>query len=79
MEVSQKVALNNPSKNRNDRYLPGTDTQRMKGIQQCYYLSAGDQRRVVLRGDKVDYIHAVFVNVKTSMFFHWCWNRFIVA
>ncbi|CAI8058578.1 Receptor-type tyrosine-protein phosphatase alpha [Geodia barretti] len=44
MEVSQKVGLNNPSKNRNDRYLPG------------------DQWRVVLRGDKVDYIHAVFVN-----------------
>ena len=51
----------------------------MKDIQSCYYLSAGDQWRVVLRGDKVDYIHAVFVNVKTSMFFHWCWNRFIVA
>ena len=44
----------------------------MKDIQSCYYLSAGDQWRVVLRGDKVDYIHAVFVNVKSSMFFTDC-------
>ena len=69
MEVPQKVALHNPSKNRNDRYLPGIILlgSYMHNKSAHLHLPAGDQWRVTLRGDKVDYIHAVFVDVNACI------------
>ena len=62
-DISCLEALQNPNKNRSNRYLPG---MRYTGNLCCVNLkhaNTGDVCRVILRGDQDNYINAVYVNV----------------
>ena len=63
-DVSRSEALRNPTKNRNNHYLPSNARNSVTLLKITFVpVLIGDDWRVILRENEGDYIHAVFVNV----------------
>ena len=63
-DVSRSEALRNPTKNRNNHYLPSNARHSITFLKITFVpVLVGDDWRVILRENEGDYIHAVFVNV----------------
>ena len=66
-QVPREKALDNPTKNRSEDFLPGErERERERVVQLLMFLhlsTTADRWRVVLKGETEDYIHAVAVNV----------------
>ena len=70
-EVKRDKALENPSKNRSEDFLPSMRVHpEILQLLSCIIL--GDRWRVVLKGEVEDYIHAVVVNVSILSLYILC-------
>ena len=64
-DVTRSEALRNPTKNRNNHYLPSNARNSVTFLKITFVpVVIGDDWRVILRENEGDYIHAVFVNVQ---------------
>ena len=74
--MSRSEALRNPTKNRNNRYLPSNARKSVTFLKITFVpVLIGDDWRVILRENEADYIHVVFVNVCIIIFYRFNFSQ----